>query len=209
MVYTSGYKQGSLISRLHAFWPDGTEKWVFETTATVRASPAIGKDGTVYFGGYSGGLYAVESTGGSRWVFDTDSSSVWGTPAVDHDRVYFGSGNYLYAISTDGELKWRFRTDGAVSSPAIDAERCIWFGSNDGHLYNLTRSGALKDKLQFEDLVSGSPVITYDGTIYLRDMHFLRALRGGPSGPPVAFWPMKRQNQQGTGCISGEATSGR
>jgi outer membrane protein assembly factor BamB len=40
-----------------------------------------------------------------------------------------------------GTLKWRFKTGGAVvSSPAIDANGTIYFGSNDLYLYALNSS---------------------------------------------------------------------
>src|SRR5438132_12884584 len=45
----------------------GAKKWVFDTGAAVRSSPALGK-GLVYFGASSGKVYALEvATGQPRW----------------------------------------------------------------------------------------------------------------------------------------------
>jgi len=42
----------------------------------------------------------------------------------------------MFAINPDGTLKWSYTTSGAVvSSPAIDADGTIYFGSIDGNLY--------------------------------------------------------------------------
>ncbi|MHB8875926.1 MAG: hypothetical protein ACYC8T_19735, partial [Myxococcaceae bacterium] len=62
-------------------------KWSFEVTpsaAPIKTSPAIGPNGTVYFGtvalGSTGTLYAVNPDGTLRWAFD--AGAVEGSPAV-------------------------------------------------------------------------------------------------------------------------------
>jgi hypothetical protein len=54
--------------RLYAVNPDGTMKWKFTTGVIqdIDSSPAIGTDGTVYFGSDDGNLYAVGDAVGSR-----------------------------------------------------------------------------------------------------------------------------------------------
>jgi outer membrane protein assembly factor BamB len=48
----------------------GEEKWLFETESTVQ-SPAIGDDGTIYFGSKDPALYAVDAqTGELKWKND-------------------------------------------------------------------------------------------------------------------------------------------
>src|SRR5262249_55232281 len=37
--------------KLAAFKPDGSQKWAFKTASDIKSSPAIGADGTIYFGG--------------------------------------------------------------------------------------------------------------------------------------------------------------
>jgi outer membrane protein assembly factor BamB len=44
---------------LMAFNPDGSVKWSFGTAGPASSSPAIGEDGTVYFGNDAGSVYAL------------------------------------------------------------------------------------------------------------------------------------------------------
>ncbi|MEO0150874.1 MAG: PQQ-binding-like beta-propeller repeat protein [candidate division WOR-3 bacterium] len=48
-------------SKLYAINSDGTLKWTFTTGSTVKSSPAIGPDGTVYVGSLDGLLYAINT----------------------------------------------------------------------------------------------------------------------------------------------------
>lgn len=200
-VYASGYKRGSLISRVNAFGPDGTPKWTFQTKAVIRASPALGEDDSLYFGGFDANLYALDVNGHLKWAFKTGGESVGATPAVDEGQIYFGSGNSLRAIGSDGELRWRFQTNGlVVSSPAITSNGDVCFTSNDGTFYRVSRGGELQHALDLGEAIAGSPLISSDGTIYIRDARSLKALRGRPIGPSTGSWPMRRQNSHGTGC---------
>ncbi len=127
------------------FWavnPDGSLKWSFDTEDGVESSPAIGPDGTIYFGSYDGYLYAVTDTGSQgvlKWKFLT-GGIVDGSPTVDGDGIiYFGSRDaMIYALYPDGSVRWTFETlDGIESSPTIDDNGYLYIGSFDGNLYAL------------------------------------------------------------------------
>ena len=45
----------------------GTKKWEFSTADAITSSPAIGTDGTIYFGSYDGKLYALKPDGTKKW----------------------------------------------------------------------------------------------------------------------------------------------
>lgn len=131
------------------FWavnPDGTLKWSFDTDDGVESSPAIGPDGTVYFGSYDGHLYAVtdEGTHGSlKWKFPT-GGAIDGSPTVDGDGIiYFGSrDSNIYALYPDGSVRWTFPTlDGIECSPTIDDRGYLYIGSFDGNLYAIGTGG--------------------------------------------------------------------
>ena len=69
------------------------------------SSPAIGSDGTVYFGSHDKKLYAINGKSGVKlWEFET-RGQVWSSPAIGSDgTVYVGSrDNKLYAIKTDSK----------------------------------------------------------------------------------------------------------
>ena len=126
-----------------SFWainPDGSLKWSFDTEDGVESSPAIGPDGTIYFGSYDNNLYAVKDVGNQgilQWKFETNDS-IDGSPAVDGDGViYFGSrDNIIYALNPNGTIKWTYETNGDLeSSPSIDGNGYLYIGSFDSNLY--------------------------------------------------------------------------
>lgn len=174
-------------------------KWKFETGAGVGSSPAIGPDGTIYFG--SDGFYALNPDGTLKWKFET-GSDVWSSPAIGPDgTIYFGSwDNYLYALNPDGTLKWKFETgDDVYSSPAIGPDGTIYFGSDDHYLYALNPDGTLKWRFETGYDVESSPAIGPDGTIYFGSLYgYLYALNpdgtlkwkfeaGGYSSPAIGY----------------------
>ncbi|MFH1700152.1 MAG: PQQ-binding-like beta-propeller repeat protein [Candidatus Zixiibacteriota bacterium] len=128
-----------------SFWavnPDGSFKWMFETLDGVESSPAIGPDGTIYFGSYDSCLYAVTDMGNEgvqKWKFKTDGR-VDGSPTVGGDGViYFGSrDSTLYALYPDGSVKWTFPLDdGTECSPTLDDKGNLYIGTFGGTLYML------------------------------------------------------------------------
>src|SRR5262249_17916792 len=136
---------------LHAFAPDGTEKWTFGDKSSGIASwspPAIGADGTVYFGNDSG-LHALAPDGTERWSFADTGNIGWMTegaimsmPVVGADgTIYFGIfGGAIYAVDADGHLRWKHDdrgsdTVGVQSSGAFATDGTLYWGTNAGHLY--------------------------------------------------------------------------
>jgi outer membrane protein assembly factor BamB len=64
---------------LYALTPDGTVKWVCDPPgSSTLTAPAIGPDGTIYVGGYFGGIFAIPGTGGGL------APSSW--PKFHHDN---------------------------------------------------------------------------------------------------------------------------
>jgi len=147
---------------------EGAVKWEFPTGDCIASCPAIGSDGTIYFGSYDGKLYAVNPDGTKKWEFST-SSPIFSSPAIDADgTIYFGSWNgKLYAINPDGTEKWEFWTSSyIISSPAIGLDGTIYIGSNNGKFYAINPDGTKKWELLIGDIWS-SPAIGPDGTIYI------------------------------------------
>ena len=109
-----GTSQGRPVPVLLAIRADGTLRWVFEprdlpsgvpaSHFDVYSSPAIGSDGTVYFGQEFGRVYALDgATGATRWMVETSSGITWSSPALTADGLLLVSdlASRLYAISTD------------------------------------------------------------------------------------------------------------
>ena len=58
------------------------------TGNSIYGSPAIGKDGTIYFGSADNNLYAVNSVDGSiKWTFTADDE-IKVSPALDLMELY-------------------------------------------------------------------------------------------------------------------------
>jgi outer membrane protein assembly factor BamB len=168
--------------------PCGTAKWGFGTAfGRVASSPAIGADGTIYFGSatdlLSGDLYALNPDGTEKWEFT--ASGVDSSPAIGADgTIYFGdNGGTLYAVTDTicneilcGKQKWAFGTrDRIISSPAIGADGTIYFGSANNTVYALTDggSGIVTSKWSFiagppnsAAEFTSSPAVSGDGTVY-------------------------------------------
>ncbi len=145
-------------------------RWKFKTGLQFASSPAIGSDGTIYFGsGADGYLYALNSNGTVKWRFKT-GNIVQSSPAIGSDgTIYVGShDHYLYAVNPNGRIKWRFKTGNYISSsPAIGTDGTIYIGSYDHYLYAVNSNGTLKWRFKTEDSIDSSPAIGTDGTIYI------------------------------------------
>ena len=149
---------------------EGQAKWRYKTEDDgTPSSPAIGSDGTVYFGAADSHLYALNPDGSLKWRFATRQAEV-STPAVGSDgTIYFGAyDSIFYALNQDGRLRWRFVAGKEVTgAPAIGSDGTIYFGSRDDHLYALNSNGVLRWRYKTGGSISRSaPAIAGDGTIY-------------------------------------------
>ncbi|MEW6103836.1 MAG: PQQ-binding-like beta-propeller repeat protein [bacterium] len=148
--------------------PDGSLKWLYPTSSEIISSPAIGLDGTLYFGCDDNGLYSISKDGRKKWVYFT-KGRISSSPAIGMDgRLYFGSDDgKLYCISSDGNLIWKFCGDSAVNtSPSIGMDGRLYFGSDDGIFYCLDKDGNLLWNYPTGDRIASSPVIDSNGYIY-------------------------------------------
>ncbi len=77
----------------------GALVWKYAFNGNVASSPAIGSDGTIYFGAFDGNLYAVNPDGSLRWKFAANSP-IYTSPAIAaNGTIYFGSDDdNFYAI---------------------------------------------------------------------------------------------------------------
>ncbi len=150
----------------------GLDKWWFPTSGGMSISPAIGADGTIYFG-CGAALCAVNPDGTQKWQFAT-GGGVSSSPAIDADgTIYVGCGDsHLYALTDGGQdtvtEKWAFNTGSSVSSsPAIGADGTIYVGSH-GYLIALNPDGTLRWALSLGYVaLPSSPAVARDGTIYV------------------------------------------
>jgi outer membrane protein assembly factor BamB len=167
----------------------GAKAWEFETEGKIHDnSPAL-KQGRLFFGSQDGFMYALDAVDGKLlWRSSLSDQTVNTCPAAFNDKVYFGSGDksfysinrepdgFLQAVAaSNGAKAWQFKTShGVMSSPAVDPEGRLVFGSADRKIYCLNASSGSK-LWSFETgkQVVASPLIT-GKVVYLGslDNHF-------------------------------------
>jgi outer membrane protein assembly factor BamB len=162
----------------------GTQKWAFVGTVCCGdeawSSPAIGSDGTIYFGSSDNNLYAIDPDGTLKWAFLT-GDMVLSSPAIGADgTIYVGSlDGHLYAVNANGTQKWAFLpcedcvglyVDEVISSPAIGSDGTVYVGFYNGNLYAISSVGSLNWVFPTAGNVDSSPAIGSDGTIYVGDL---------------------------------------
>ncbi len=148
---------------------DGTIKWSYPTGDIIYTTPAIGIDGTIYFGSSDNNLYAIYPNGTLKWSF-TAGDNIWSSPAIDSDNtIYFGSDdNKFYALYPNGSIKWTYPVGDVIwCSPVIDDTGTIYFGSDDSNLYALYPNGTLKWSNNLVGRIWSSPAIDDEGIIYV------------------------------------------
>ncbi|MCX5726024.1 MAG: PQQ-binding-like beta-propeller repeat protein [Candidatus Saganbacteria bacterium] len=100
------------------------------------------------------------------------SGDITTTPAVDsNDHMYVGAGNILYAFKTPGSpppwsASWTFDAGAPIkSSPLVTGDR-IYFGSENGKLYILNKSGTKLREIDLGAPVNSSPALA-NGILYV------------------------------------------
>jgi outer membrane protein assembly factor BamB len=129
--------------KLSAISPNGLVKWTMQTGPTLKSSPALATDGTVYVPSMNGKLYAVSppqdagsKIGAIRWVFRFGEFPGYKAPVISHSppagadgigtgaspmigpdgTIYIGANNSIfYAISPDGHLEWLFEAEREIA----------------------------------------------------------------------------------------------
>ena len=81
------------VGQLYSAEGHGLPIWQYTTGGVVNSSPAIGNDGTIYFGLWDNKVYALNGqTGVKLWEFVT-GGNVGHSQAIGSDgTVYIGSG---------------------------------------------------------------------------------------------------------------------
>jgi outer membrane protein assembly factor BamB len=164
---------GSTDSNIYAIYPSGSVVWSYFTNAPISSSPAIGTNGTIYFGVSNGALYALNTDGIPLWITQTPGLFDIASPMVGPDgSLYIGSyfdDHSMYSISSSGSIRWQFVTNGQVDcTAALTPSGNIVFNLyNLPQVYSLTSSGSLNWIYTITAVSSSSPVVDYNGIIYV------------------------------------------
>lgn len=148
-------------------------KWKFSSGGEITSSPAVGKDGTIYFGSEDGRLYALRPDGTAKWSLDTDGP-ITSSPAISDDGTVYvtswGSDRSIYAVSLEGSVKWKLTTGAGNDmdlSPVLDSAGNVYVAI--GNQFDMiTPDGTLKWSFSTgDDFPLSSCAIGANGTIYV------------------------------------------
>jgi hypothetical protein len=125
---------------------DGRTVWTFKANGPIGHSPLY-LDGALYVGADDGHVYAVKAADGTLLWRSPVGAGVWVHPAGHGDRIYVGdrAGVFHALDAKTGTARWVHRTGGMILKPASvseDGARVV-FGSEDMHVYCLSRDGKL------------------------------------------------------------------
>ena len=185
----------------------GQEKWSVATEGEIWYSPAIGADGTLYFGDSEGVLYAIDRDGNEVWSVDVVNDNARGTPLIAADGTIYvtfgdtGSSERLYAYSHDGVFKWFERIGLGHKAPVIDADETIYITTNT--MQALSPDGDEKWSAVTFRNGRGAPAIREDGILLAPLRSTLFALDVKSGGASNSSWPTERQNLRNTGSDLG------
>ena len=142
---------------LYAFDPDLTPKWKINA-GVMEMTPAISADGTVY----------IHNWGDVLGVTDGEAEIPPGVHAINPDGTVKWS---LPGIMKAPPEAWDDNPEGAVlgsdSSPIVDADGVVYFGSDIGRIFAIKPNGTLLWQLDFGGEFDTRPAIDAEGTLYI------------------------------------------
>lgn len=183
---------GSQDDHLYAITPDGQLRWSFTARNDIDSGPVVGDDGTIYCASDDHRVYALDRNGELRW--QADVGGYVRTPVslgLDGNVLVPVFGPHARLVSLDaqtGEEQWYFSVTrsqanelGVGSSPVVDRDGNIYFGTDDDYVYAIDRHGDMRWIYQSGGNVDADPVLAADGVMIVgSDDHLVHALRADP-----------------------------
>ena len=197
----------------------GAQSSVFSPGSGIHSTPAVGDDGTIFFGADNDVVYALKEGGTTntvRWRVNT-RKKVTSSPVIGvTGNIYIASETArLYAFTTNGALLWNVSTKKPVHSAlSIGADGTIYAGSDDKRMYAISAEGTVRWTKTTRGTVHSAAAIDGKGTVYFGSSdHFIYAVEDDTytnaedTGDDAAenVWPMFRRDQRHTArSIHGE-----
>lgn len=153
---------------------NGQITWEFEAGGRVYGSPALGADGTVYFGTLDNGvLYAVRPDGTMKWQHTLGTEWIYGSPAVGADgTVYYARAagtSQVVALSPAGEVKEVWHPGSAICSPSLGRDEVVYVTTHAGVVRALAPGGrsVWSYVAAAGQNFSTAPALSASGTLYV------------------------------------------
>ena len=160
---------------------NGIVKWSFNVGNDVRATPAVGADGTIYLASTNDYFYAINPDGTQKWkVFYGDYTS--GAPAISESKgvIYLtcktsdNTGHLIAFKMSDGSIIWdnasRPNAKLEQGGPTIAADGTIYAGGEDKKMvaYN-PNDGSVRWEYATTGSIFAAPALDNDGNLYFGD----------------------------------------
>jgi len=152
------------------------DDWFAAEPGGVRMSPGLRHDSLLVFGthaayGWTSSIYNYRASDHQqtwRRTFTYSDGPVMASPAVDtNGYTYFPTANFLLALDDSNNQRWQYDFPFDASSPAIDLNHKIIFGTTDGQLLILNQLGGVAYQADSLGDSLTSPAIGSDGSIYI------------------------------------------
>lgn len=151
---------------------NGTVLWEYSTsTASYGAGPAVGADGTIYFGteDAEGSLYAITASGTLKWKTGL-GAKVKASPAVTSDGNVYAladNGTLTALDASTGTVRWKAELEGTASGVAVDAAGNVYSATSKGiWAYTSAGTSIWKNPDGFAVTERGGSIALYDGILY-------------------------------------------
>lgn len=141
---------------------------------SMAGTPAIGADGTLYFGSFDGRLHALGPEGKERWTFDPGKALIQGagsSPVIGPDgTVYFTADTAVHAVARTGAERWSFAPGGSLTDAAMSLDgSMVYVASTSGRVHALRSDGSVLWSSSFAGDTSAlnGPAVGMDGAVYV------------------------------------------
>ncbi len=147
---------------------NGAVTWKVDLVDRVYSTPLVHDDGTVYLGSDAKKLFAVSPAGAVVFRLELDGEVDTGPVFAKDGNVVVAAGKSVVSVRRGGDLAWRFTAKNKVyTSPAVDDQGRVVFGSQDHHVYALAPDGTLAWAVDLGADVDGGPAIGDDGSVFV------------------------------------------
>lgn len=146
--------------------------WVFYPNQTIRGTPAIDDNGTLYVGTSGSFVFSIDSLGNFVWEVQVKGRVLNSLSLDNNGNVLVGDmGGYITSISNTGEIRWQTNSeqsrDAISSSVALGSDNTAYAIDGLGDLIAISSEGEFKWRYVTGDSAwFGTPVVSADEIIF-------------------------------------------